>query len=53
MKEFYVAPEAEIVRFVAQENIADDQPVSILDSWGVENGADGNISVDDYDKWFN
>lgn len=50
MKELYVAPEAEIVRFVAQENIADDQPSSILDGWGVDNKEDGVINAD---KWFN
>ncbi len=47
MKEFYVAPEAEIIRFVAQESIADN-PASILD-WAVNND-DGIINED---KWFN
>ena len=54
MKEFYVAPDAEIIRFVAEENIADTDPTSVLD-WNVSDNKDGSFSnnVDSYDKWFN
>lgn len=48
MKELYVAPEAEVVRFVALENIADTNPTSVLD-WEITDNKDGVI---DYDKWF-
>lgn len=47
MKEFYVAPEAEIIRFVAEENIA-NETTSELD-WAVDQG-DGDFV--NQDKWF-
>ncbi len=50
MKEFYVAPEAEIVRFVAEENIANTDSTSVLD-WDIKNDQDGDFSAN-YDKWF-
>jgi len=31
MKEPYIAPEAEVIRFVAEENIANTEPTSVLD----------------------
>ncbi len=54
MKEFYVAPDAEIIRFVAEENIADTDPTSVLD-WNVGNNQDGSFDsdVNNYNKWFN
>ena len=52
MKEFYVAPEAEVIRFVAEENIANENEVSVLD-WNVENNADADGgNIDNYGKWF-
>ena len=50
MKEVYVAPEAEIIRFAAEENIATTNPTSVLD-FEIGNNADGGVI--DYDKWFN
>ena len=52
MKEFYVAPEAEIIRFVAEENIANTDPTSVLD-WEVTDNQDGDLGGTNYDKWFN
>ena len=51
MKEFYVAPEAEIVRFVAEENIAAEGDSYMFIGIGGSNGtADGK--VDKYETWF-
>ena len=47
MKEFYVAPEAEIVRFVAEEALANK--VSFL-GFDVTNKQDGDWSG--WDQWF-
>ena len=46
MKECYVAPEAEVVQFVAQENLAFDDTTSFIGVDVTEN-QDGNA-----DKWF-
>lgn len=52
MKEFYVAPEAEVIRFIAEENIANTtDPTSVLD-WLIEENQDGNVGTDNYNKWF-
>ena len=50
MREVYIAPEAEVIRFVAEENIANTEPTSVLD-WAVSNdeNKDGIINAD---KWF-
>ncbi len=48
MKELYEAPEAEIVQFVAEENLAFDK-TSFL-GWDVSDNADGNWN--NWDKWF-
>ncbi len=48
MKELYLAPEAEIVRFVAEEKLASDE-TSVV-SWDVTDKADGDWS--NMDKWF-
>ena len=50
MKEFYVAPEAEVIRFVAEEYIADTDPTSVID-WVVSNNEDGDVGAN-YEKWF-
>ena len=50
MKEFYVAPEAEVIRFVAEEYIANTDPTSVLD-WLIEDNLDGDVGTN-YDKWF-
>lgn len=50
MKELYVAPEAEIVRFVAEENIALNEETSFL-GWEVTGNKDGNWN--NWNKWFN
>lgn len=49
MKEIYVVPEAEIVLFVAEENLAFDK-TSFL-GWDVTDQGDGNWN--NWDKWFN
>lgn len=49
MKELYTAPEAEIVYFVSEENLAfDDDSFLGFDITGSEDG-----SWDNWDKWFN
>lgn len=48
MKELYLAPEAEIVRFVAEEKLAFDEASDV--SWDVSNAQDGDWS--NIDKWF-
>jgi len=50
MKEMYMAPEAEIVRFVAEENMAASDNVSFL-GFDVTDKQDGEWSS--WDKWFN
>lgn len=49
MKELYVAPEAEIVRFVAEENLAFDDNTSFL-GLDVTDAQDGNW--ENWGKWF-
>ncbi len=49
MKELYVAPEAEIVCFVAEENLALDE-TSFL-GWDITDQGDGDW--ENWDKWFN
>ena len=49
MKEFYVAPEAEIIQFVAEENLAFGEQTSLL-GWDVTDNSDGDWK--DFDKWF-
>lgn len=49
MKKFYVAPEAEIVSFVAEENLAFDDNTSFL-GWDVTDTQDGNW--ENWGKWF-
>ena len=49
MKELYEAPEAEIVQFVAEENLAFGN-TSFL-GWDVTDTQDGNWN--NWDKWFN
>ena len=46
MKEHYVAPEVEVIRFVAQENLAFDDTTSFIGIDVTEN-QDGNAN-----KWF-
>ena len=50
MKEIYTAPEAEIIYFVAEENLAFDEKTSFL-GWDVTDQGDGNWK--NWDKWFN
>lgn len=49
MKELYEAPEAEIVQFVAEENLAFNK-TSFL-GWDITDNGDGNW--ENWDKWFN
>lgn len=49
MKELYIAPEAEIVCFVAEENLA-LSATSFL-GWDITDQGDGNW--ENWDKWFN
>ncbi len=49
MKAFYVAPEAEIVHFVAEENLAFDDQKSFL-GWDITDTQDGNWKS--WGKWF-
>lgn len=49
MKELYTAPEAEIIHFVAEENLAFDDKTSFL-GWDVTDTQDGNW--DNWGKWF-
>jgi len=49
MRETYVAPEAEIVCFIAEENLAFNM-TSFL-GWDVTDQGDGNW--ENWDKWFN
>ena len=49
MKELYTAPEAEIIHFVAEENLAFDDKTSFL-GWDVTDQGDGNWN--NWDKWF-
>lgn len=49
MKELYVAPEAEIIQFVAEENLASGEQTSFL-GWDVTDNSDGNWN--NFDKWF-
>ena len=49
MKELYVAPEVEVVHFVAEENLAFDN-TSFL-GWDITDTQDGNWN--NWDKWFN
>ena len=48
MKELYEAPEAEIVQFIAEENLAFDK-TSFL-GWDVTDNQDGDWN--NWDKWF-
>ena len=50
MKELYVAPEAEIVRFVAEEKLAFNDQDSFL-GFDVTDNQDGDWGG--WDKWFN
>lgn len=53
MKELYIAPEAEIIRFVAEEELAAGVGFGEIASnvgFEVENQADGNWA--NWDKWF-
>lgn len=49
MKELYVAPEAEIVRFVAEQNVASGDNNSFL-GFDVTDKQDGDWHG--WDKWF-
>lgn len=49
MKELYVAPEAEIVSFVAEENLAFS--VTSFLGWDITDQGDGDWS--NWEKWFN
>lgn len=49
MKELYVAPEVEVIYFVAEENLAFDKQTSFL-GWDVTDTQDG--SWDNWGKWF-
>ena len=49
MKELYEAPKAEIVQFVAEENLASSN-TSFL-GWDITDQGDGNW--ENWDKWFN
>ena len=48
MKELYVEPKAEVIRFVAEENLASDGNTSFI-GWDVTDSSDGTIN---YDKGF-
>jgi hypothetical protein len=50
MQEMYVAPMAEIIRFVAEENIAASDDVSFL-GFDVTDKQDGEWNS--WEKWFN
>ena len=50
MKDSYMAPEAEIVLFVAEENLASNENTSFL-GWDITDQGDGNW--ENWDKWFN
>ncbi len=50
MKDSYMAPEAEIVLFVAEENLASNESTSFL-GWDITDQGDGNWA--NWDKWFN
>lgn len=49
MKELYMAPEAEIICFVAEENLAFDEKTSFL-GWDITDKSDGDWT--NWDKWF-
>ena len=49
MKKIYEAPEAEVICFVAEENLAFDEETSFL-GWDVTDNQDGNW--ENWGKWF-
>lgn len=49
MKEQYVSPEAEIIHFVAEENLAFDDTTSFV-GWDVTDTQDGYW--ENWEKWF-
>jgi hypothetical protein len=49
MKETYIAPEAEVIQFVAEENLAFDDKTSFL-GWDVTDTQDGDWN--NWGKWF-
>ena len=49
MKESYVKPEADVVYFVSEENLASGETTSFI-GWDVTDKSDGGIT--NWGKWF-
>ena len=49
MKENYVTPEAEVIRFVSEENLANDEKASFI-GWDITDKSDGDST--NWGKWF-
>lgn len=51
MKELYISPEAEVVCFVSEENLAlDENGITSFLGWDITDYTDGNWN--NWEKWF-